>query len=415
MPEVNYPIEQVRAQFPALSRTYKGRQVLYLDGPAGSQMCRGSIEAMTAYMAGGMANTGGRFPTSYETEEMIADARRAVADFFNVSPGEVAFGANMTTLNFAISRALALHWQAGDEVVVSEMDHRGNVDPWLRAAEERGMTVRWLRVDPKTLTLRLDELDSIVNQKTKLVAVGRASNVVGTVNDVEKIGARAREVGALLAVDVVHAAPHIAVDRDALGADILLCSAYKFFGPHIGITAIRSGLFESLRTYKVEPAHNGIPDRLETGTQNHECIAGVEPAIEFIAGLGGGETRRQKIVSGYERIEQYENNLAAMLRTQLPQMPGLHLYQAPVDVRKVPTMVFGLEGKDPEDLAKWMSEEQSIFLGNELSGEEYYASTLARAVGIGERGGWNRIGLAPYNTSGEIERFLGALEQYLSK
>lgn len=409
-----FPIDEVRAQFPALARTYRGKQVVYFDGPAGSQMVQSCIDAVAGYMMNGSANTGGRFPTSIQTEAMIQDAREAVADLFSARPSEVAFGANMTTLTMAISRALAREWDSEGELVVSEMDHRGNVDPWLAVAEDRGMTVRWLQVNPETLTLDLSDLESVVNSKTKLVAVGRASNAIGTINDVPKIAAIAKEVGALVAVDVVHAAPHVAIDRDALGADILGCSAYKFFGPHIGMAVIRADLFERLKTYKVEPAHDDIPGKLETGTQNHECIAGIRPAIEFIASLGYGKSLRERIVSGYDRIEAYEAALAGELRDALLSMPAITLYQAGSSVRKTPTFVFGIKGYTAEELAVWMADEHSIFVGCEMDGEEYYASTLAHVLGVAKHGGWVRLGLAPYNTDEEVEKFLSALKEFLA-
>jgi cysteine desulfurase family protein (TIGR01976 family) len=269
-----FDVQAVREQFPALDRTYRGRGVVYFDGPGGSQVARQAIEAISGYMERGGANLHGVFPTSTETEEILADTRRAAADFLGSAPDEIAFGANMTTLTFAISRALAQEWDENSEIVVTELDHRANVDPWVLAAAERGARVRWVRVTPETLTLDEKDLEQNINENTKLVAMGLASNAVGTVNDVATVAERARDAGALVAVDAVHAAPHIPVDRGAIGADIITCSAYKFFGPHVGVTAIRRDLFEKLDVYRLEPAPEYIPDKLETGTQNHEGIAG---------------------------------------------------------------------------------------------------------------------------------------------
>jgi selenocysteine lyase/cysteine desulfurase len=225
-----FDVQAVRDQFPALGRTYNDRSVVYFDGPGGSQAARQAIDAITGYMERGGANLHGVFPTSTETEEILADTRVAVADFLGAAPDEVAFGANMTTLTFAVSRALACGWDDNSEIVVTELDHRANVDPWLIAAAERGARIRWIRVDPETLTLDENDLEQNINERTKLVAVGLASNAVGTVNDVAAVADRAHSTGALVAVDAVHAAPHLPVDRDAIGADVITCSAYKFFG-----------------------------------------------------------------------------------------------------------------------------------------------------------------------------------------
>lgn len=408
---VEFPVDQVREQFPALTRTYKNKPAVYFDGPGGSQAVRSAIEAIAAYMSRGGANLHGSFPTSRETEEHIWEARQAAADLLGAEPKEVAFGANMTTLTFAIARALGRSWGKDDEIVVTELDHRANVDPWLSVARDLGMSVRWIKVNPETLTLDLSDLNSIITKKTRLAAIGLASNAVGTVNDLRSIAARARETGALVAVDAVHAAPHFSIDRDELGADILLCSSYKFFGPHIGIAVIRSGLFEELTLYKLEPAPSFIPDKLETGTQNHEGIAGIAAAVEFIAELGTGATRRERIVSAFERIEEYENRLAEKLRKEMSGLPGVTLYQAGSSVRKTPTVAFRIEGFTPQYVCEWMAEEHSIFVAD----GNFYASTLADILGINESGGWIRVGLAPYNTMDEVNRFIEALQQLVTR
>src|ERR671939_557386 len=262
-----FDVQAVREQFPALGRVYNGRGVVYFDGPGGSQVARQAIEAVSEYMERGGANLHGVFPTSTETEEILADTRMAAADFLGAASDEVAFGANMTTLTFAVSRALARGWDEDSQIVVTELDHRANVDPWLIAAAERGATVRWVRVDPETLTLDGGDLERNINERTKLVAIGLASNAVGTVNDVADVAERAHGAGALVAVDAVHAAPHLPSDRDAIGADVITCSAYKFFGPHVGVTAIRRDVFEKLDIYRLDPAPAHVPDKLETGTQ----------------------------------------------------------------------------------------------------------------------------------------------------
>lgn len=403
----SFPVEAVRQQFPALKRTYRGKQAVYLDGPGGSQVVKSSMDAIYSYMANGGANLHGSFPTSRETEAMIAGAREAVADLLGALPQEVAFGANMTTLAFSLARALGRDWQPGDELVVSELDHRANVDPWLAVAKERGMTVRWIKVNPEKFTLELDELDDLLTEKTKLVAVGLASNAVGTINDIPRISRKAKEVGALLAVDAVHAVPHLFVDRDQLGADILLCSAYKFFGPHVGIGVIRQPLFEALQPYKLQPAPSYIPDKLETGTQNHEGLAGIAPAIDFIASLGSGDTRRERIRFAYEAIEAHENRLAEKIRSALGQLEGVTLFQAGGEAAKTPTIAFRVAGWHPQKVCERMAEEYAIFVAD----GDFYASTLAEKLGIREDGGWVRAGLAPYNTEEEIDLFIAGIRK----
>jgi cysteine desulfurase family protein (TIGR01976 family) len=377
-----------------------------LDGPGGSQVVAAAIDAMAGYMQSGGANLHGRFPSSRETEEHILEARKAMADLLGVHHREIAFGANTTTLAFSVARALGRDWGPGDEMVVTELDHRGNVDPWLAMAGEKGVSIRWIKVDTGTFTLDLADLESIVNEKTVLVAVGLASNAVGTVNQVERIAARAKEVGALVAVDAVHAVPHFSVDRDQLGADILFCSVYKFFGPHIGVAAIKEEVFERLAAYKLAPAPGYIPDKLETGTQNHEGIAGIRPAVEFIASLGTGATRRQQILSGYQRIEEYENRLAGKIRENLAGLPGLKLYQAPEHIRKTPTIAFTVAGRPPAGVCRRVVEDYAIFIAD----GDFYASTLADKLGINKDGGWVRAGLAPYNSEEEADNFIEAVK-----
>jgi cysteine desulfurase family protein (TIGR01976 family) len=401
-----FDVTAVREQFPALERTHNGRRAIYFDGPGGSQVARSAIEAVSGYMTRGGANLHGPFPTSVETEEILRDARQAAADLLGAKPEEVAFGANMTTITFAISRALARTWDEGSEIVVTELDHRANVDPWLLAAAEKGATVRWVRVNPETLTLEADDIERAINEKTRLVAVGLASNAVGTVNDVAAIAQRAHEAGAFVAVDAVHAVPHIPVDRDVIGADVLTCSAYKFFGPHVGVTAVKRDLLEALSAYKVEPAPDYIPDKLETGTQNHEGIAGVKGAIDFIASLGNGTSLRDKLVSGMRVVEEYEADLAARFRAALREIPEVKLYAAPDGVRKTPTVAFRINGRTPREVTEHMTEE-----GFFVADGHFYASTLAGKLGIADKGGWVRAGLAPYNTWEEIEGFIGSLER----
>lgn len=403
-----FDVEAVREQFPALSRRHRGGPVAYFDGPGGSQVARGSIDAMRRYMERGGANLHGVFPTSTETEEILAETRGACAAFLGAEPDEVAFGANMTTLTLAISRALARHWDEDSEIVVTELDHRANVDPWIMAARERGARVRWIRVDPGTLTLNGDDLDEEITPNTKLVAVGLASNAVGTVNDVAAVAERARAAGAVVAVDAVHAAPHLPMDRDAMGADVLTCSAYKFFGPHVGVTAIGRDLFEGLDVHRLDPAPGHIPDKLETGTQNHEGIAGVKGALDFVASLGSGESARERLLDAMRTVEAYEARLAERFRAALREMPGVTVYAAPEGVRKTPTVAFGVEGRDPLEVCRHAADH-----GYFIAAGDFYASTLSRRLGLAETGGFVRAGLAPYNTEEEVEGFLEVLRGLL--
>src|SRR5215210_2112868 len=399
-----FDVRTVREQFPALGRTYNGRDVVYFDGPGGSQAARQAIDAMSGYMERGGANLHGVFPTSTETEEILAETRETASDFLGAAPDEVAFGANMTTLTFAISRAISKEWDENSEIVVTELDHRANVDPWLIAAREKGAKVRWVRVDPETLTLDHDDLEINIDKKTRLVAVGLASNAVGTVNDVAAVAEKAHGVGAVVAVDAVHASPHIPVDRDAIGADVITCSAYKFFGPHVGVTAVRRDLFERLNVYRLDPAPEHIPDKLETGTQNHEGIAGVKGAIDFIASLGEGASQREKLADAMQTIEEYEADLAARFRAGLRDLPGVKIYAAPEGVRKTPTIAFRVEGCSTDEVCARMLEH-----GFFIAAGDFYATTLAERLGIVDSGGFVRAGLAPYNTEQEVERFVEAL------
>jgi cysteine desulfurase family protein (TIGR01976 family) len=405
-----YDVRAVREQFPALARTHKGRRAAYFDGPGGSQVAKPALDAVSRYMSEGGANLHGAFPTSVETEEILRDTRQAVADFVGAEPDEVAFGANMTTLTFAVSKALARTWGADSEIVVTELDHRANVDPWLLAAAVRGAEVRWIRVNPETLTLDPQDLEEKITDKTKLVAVGLASNAVGTINDVSAIARRAHQAGAFVAVDAVHAAPHIPIDRDAMGADILTCSAYKFFGPHVGATVVKRDLLEALRVYKVEPAPDYIPDKLETGTQNHEGIAGVKGAIDFISSLGSGPSLRDKLVSGMRAVEEYEAHLAEKFRAALREIPSVKLYAAPDGVNKTPTLAFRVEGHTPREICEHMAE-----AGFFVADGHFYASTLAEKLGIRDKGSWIRAGLAPYNTEEEVEDFIETLAAFVEQ
>ncbi|WP_408006997.1 cysteine desulfurase-like protein [Pseudalkalibacillus sp. A8] len=405
-----FPIEEIRQQFPALSRHYNGKQVVYLDGPGGSQVVESVIDAMVSYMSKGGANLHGEFPTSKETEMHFENARKAIADLVGAKPNEVAFGQNSTSLMFSISRSLSKTWTSQDNIVVTEIDHRANVDSWSTAAQDSDTEIRYIPVNTETLTLDLSQLHQLIDENTKLVAVSLASNVIGTIVDVTAIVKRAREVGALIAVDAVHAVPHFFIDRDQIDVDILLCSAYKFFGPHIGIAVIKEDVFKHIPVYKVKPAPSYFPDKLETGTQNHEAISSIEAVVNFIASLGIGSNRRERIHNAFQIIEEHENNLACKFRHELASIPEVTLYQAPDHVTKTPTIAFTINGVKSNDFCKWFAEKHAIFIAS----GDFYASTLADKLGINETGGWIRAGFAPYNTENETDRLIQAIKNYVA-
>ncbi|MCM3665891.1 cysteine desulfurase-like protein [Mesobacillus subterraneus] len=405
-----FPIEQVRERFPALNRRDNDQQVIYFDGPGGTQMADFAIESMYRYIRNGMANLHGTFNTSVNTDAVLDEAREAVADLLGCQAKEVAFGANMTTHAFAIARSLAGFINEGDEIVVTELDHRANVDPWITLARDRGAEVKFIKLNPETFTLNLEDLEELITPKTKLVAVGMSSNVTGTVTDIGEVIKRAKEVGALVIVDAVHGVPHLAIDVDDLGCDILLCSAYKFFGPHVGIAVVKENLFEKLPVYKLQPAPTEIPYKLETGTQNHEGIAGVIGAIKFIEELGYGETRRERLRSAMHEIEEYENQLAADVESFLRSLPEVKLYRA-ASGQRTPTFAFTIEGQNSRNVTEWLAEKYNMCVAD----GDFYASTMAEVLGVEEQGGWVRIGLAPYNTIEEIQQFKQGLAAYIEQ
>lgn len=402
-----FPIDYVREQFPALKRVYNNKSVIYLDGPEGSQMVCKAIEAMSNYMSKGCANIYGQFPSSKETMNMVLEAKEAVAGMFGSKWKEIIFGANVTTLEYAISREMLEDLKPGDEIVVSEMDHRANVDPWLSVAKDKGLTVRWLKVNIDSFTLDLSEIYSVITEKTRVVAIGYASNAIGTINEVEIIARRAKAVGATVIVDAAHAAPHFFIEYNKLGADILLCSVYKFFGPHVGVAVIKESLLEKW----LERTPDHILAQLETGSQNYEGISGIKSAVDFIASLGIGETQKEKIMSGFKHIEAYENRLASKIRKRLSKIPRIIMYQAPEWAKKTPTIAFRIDGMTSEEVCKRMAEEYSVF----ITDGDFYTAALADKLGINKVGGWIRVGIAPYNSEKDIELFISAIKVLVTK
>ena len=408
---MKFPIEEVRAQFPAL-KIKEQEQVfpIYFDGPGGTQMAQACIDRMLEYISTGMANLHGTFSTSIKTDKLLEEAKAAVGDLLHCEPREVAFGQNMTSLAFKIAESLRNFVKEGDEIVVTELDHRANVDPWLHLAEETGATVKFIPVDKESFTLDLTNIDQILSQKTKLVALGLSSNLTGTVTDVKALFDKAKKYDAFTVVDAVHAVPHLPIDFKALDCDLLLCSAYKFFGPHLGIAVIKEELFEQLPVAKLRPAPDEIPYRLETGTQNHEGIAGLCGAISFIKSLGKGKNKRERLLSGMKNIETYEDLLAEELEEFLISVPEVELYRAPENVR-TPTFAFKIKGINSRDATRFFAEKYNLCIAD----GHFYAATMAQVFPVMETGGWIRIGFAPYNTLEEIGIFKKALKDLIAQ
>ncbi len=407
-----FDVEWARAQFPALQQTVNGQPAVFFDAPGGTQVPQRVIDAMVQYLATSNANTHGAFPTSERTDRIYSGAHAAMADFFNCDPDEVVFGANMTTLTFALSRAIGRDLKSGDELLVTQLDHDANVSPWV-ALEERGAKVRTADIKPADCTLDMFDLQAKVRRNTRLVAVGYAANAVGTINDVAEVVRLAHGVGALAFIDAVHFAPHGLIDVRALDCDFLACSAYKFFGPHVGVLYGKREHLQRLRPYKLRACTEQLPDRWESGTQNHEGMAGTIAAIEYLADLGRHHvpesgTRREALIAAHEIIAQYERELAEKLISGLLEIPGLTFYgikdPAKFDQR-TPTVAVRLEGHTPRELAEYLGQ-RGIFTwdGN------YYAVDLAERLGVQKTGGMLRIGLAHYNTAEEVERLLSELQ-----
>ena len=416
-PHCKLDIAWVRQQFPALQQSVNGQPAVFFDTPGGTQVPQRVIDAIAKYLATSNANTGGAFVTSRSTDQTIADARAAMADFFNCLPEEVVFGANMTTLTFALSRAIGRELKAGDELLVTCLDHDANVSPWV-CLEERGVKVRTADINPADCTLDMFDLSAKIRRNTRLVALGWAANAVGTINDVSEVVRLAHEAGAMASIDAVHYAPHGPIDVRALDCDFLACSSYKFFGPHLGILYGKREQLQRLRPYKLRACSEQLPERWETGTQNHECLAGLIATIDYIADAGrhhdaSAGTRREAILAAYDVFRQHERELLELLISGLLAIPGLTFYgikdPAKLDQR-TPTVAIRMASRSPRDLATYLGE-KGIFTwdGN------YYAIDLAERLGVQQSGGMLRIGLSHYNTAEEVERLLEELRRLARK
>ena len=393
-------VEEIRRHFPALERRHGAETVAYFDGPGGTQVPRSVAAAMSDYLFHHNANRHWAFATSIETDAALWGAREVLADFVGGAPSEVVFGANMTTLTFHLARALGRRWSPGDEIVVTELDHHANVDPWRAVASERGLVVKAVPFDVGTGQLDREALESSVGPRTRLLAIGAASNALGTVNDVSRAAALARAAGALLFVDAVHSAPHVLPDVRALEADILVCSAYKFYGPHVGVLWARQGLLESLDVPKLEPAANEAPDRLETGTLNHEGILGAATAVDFLASLVEGPDRRTRLTRLYTVLHERGQKLFERLWAGLGAEPDVTRFGPSPDAARTPTLSFVVDGSSAEGVARTLAG-RGVF----VSHGDFYATTVARRLGRAE-GGMVRAGCACYTTESEVDRLI---------
>ena len=395
-------VAAIRSQFPALAA-----RAAFFDGPGGSQVPQRVIEAMTAYLRGSNANLGGAFASSRRSDEVMERGRAAAADFTGGHPEGIAFGANMTTLNFQLAHAVARTLEAGDEIVVTALDHDANVSPWLLVAQDHDLVVRTspLRAAGATphgrdVALDIDTLEALIGERTRVVAFTLASNAVGSIPDAARIAAAAHSVGALAWADGVHMAPHRRLRADELGLDVVLCSPYKFFGPHLGIAAIRPDLAESLPADRVRPAaERPAGHRFEAGTQSHEAIAGASAAIDYLRDLGGGD-----LDAAFSLIEEHETHLTARFLSGIPS--GLSLYGIPTPEGRTPTFCFNVEGRAPREVAELLAEQDLyVWDGN------YYALEPMRALGLDDDGGAVRAGFLHYTTEEEVDRLLEALTE----
>ncbi|HET7553059.1 MAG TPA: cysteine desulfurase-like protein [Gemmatimonadaceae bacterium] len=401
-------IAAVRARVPALERELDGIPVAYFDGPGGTQVPREVVDAMADYLYRHNANTHWLYPSSMETDEIIAGAREALADFLNASPSEIAFGQNMTSLTFHISRAIGYGLVPGDEIVVTELDHHANIAPWQTLARERGVTLRTVRMIPETGQLDWDDLEHTIGRHTKLVAIGAASNALGTINDVSRVARLAHDVGARVFVDAVHYAAHELVDVQAIGCDYLACSAYKFHGPHIGVLFGKENLLAALDVPKLAPAPDSAPERLETGTQSHEAIAGAAAAVDFLASLGEGSARRARLQASFESLHQHGAALFSRLWSGLCSTGGVRLYGPPPGAKRTPTVSFTVRGIPAREVARHLAG-----CGVFVSSGDFYASTVVERLGE-SRHGLVRAGCACYTTEQEVDRLVSGVQMLVA-
>ena len=400
-----FSIDEIRSQFPALERIHNGRPVAYFDGPGGTQVPRVVVEAMNNYLFNHNANTHWGYPTSDETDALIDDARQTFADFFNCRADEVAFGQNMTSLTFHLARALGRQFTEGDEIVVTELDHHGNVDTWRSLEKDRGVVIRVLPMDIESGELYLDELPALLNDRTRLLAIGAASNALGTITDVTAACKPAREAGVLSFVDAVHFAPHSLIDVQQIGCDFLACSAYKFYGPHIGILYGRKELLSAIDFPKLRPAPDNSPDRVETGTQSHESIVGAAAAVNFIASLSEGTSRRERIASAFETMHERDSWLARRLWDGLSNIEGVKPYGPSPDRPRTSLVSFTVGDIPSSDASRHLAD-----LGLFVSHGDFYAASVVEKLGLNDQG-LVRVGCSVYTTEEEIDRIIDGVRE----
>ncbi len=396
-------IEEIRGCFPALARTHNGYRVGYFDGPGGTQVPRTVVEVMNDYLYHHNANTHWAYPTSEETDAIIDSARSVLADFLNAAPTEIVFGANMTTLTFHLARALGRGYDRNDEILVTELDHHANIAPWRALEKERGVNVRMVKMIPESGKLDWGDFSRQLSDRTKLVAIGAASNALGTLNDVRRAAKMAHSTGAQIFVDAVHYAPHGLIDVRDWDCDFLACSAYKFYGPHIGILYGRHTLLGSLDFPKLIPAPDSAPERAETGTQNHEGITGAAAAVDFLASLAPGATRRERLRAAFQQLHKRGDPLVTRLWTGLAEIESVRLYGPPPGAPRTPTLAFTVNGMPSIEVAKKLVE-HGLF----LSHGDFYAMTVVERLGQAADG-LVRAGCSCYTTSQEVDRLLAGV------
>lgn len=398
-------VEEIRTHFPALERVHNEQNVAYFDGPGGTQVPRMVVERVADYLYNHNANTHWAYPTSNETDEILEGSRQTLADFLNASKDEIAFGQNMTSLTLHLARSLGREFKEGDEIIVTELDHHANIDTWRSLEKERGVVVRALQFDTENGQLDLSELKNLFNEKTKLLAIGAASNSLGTITDVAKACAMAREAGALSFVDAVHYAAHNLIDVKAFGCDFLGCSAYKFYGPHIGVLYGRKEILQSTDFPRLKPAPDYAPENAETGTQGHESIAGAAAAVDFLASLSNGDSRRERLKATFEELHSRKKELTAQLWNGLHEIKGVKVYGPPPDAPRTPTISFTVGGHTAREVAEKLAT-RGLF----LSHGNFYAQTVVERLGVE---GFVRAGCACYTTREEVERLLEGVKSLI--
>ncbi len=392
--------EEIRSHFPALKRQHNGYQVAYFDGPGGTQVPRAVVNAMNDYLYNHNANTHWNYPSSIETDEIVFRARQTLSDFLNAAPDEIAFGQNMTSLTFHLARALSGRYNAGDEIIVTELDHHANIDSWRTLERERGVVIRVLPMNVEIGQLELEKLSNLLSDRTKLVAIGAASNALGTINDIERAALMARQAGALSFVDAVHYAAHRLVDVKKIGCDFLACSAYKFYGPHVGILYGRKELLEAIEFPKVKPAPNNSPEKVEMGTQSHESMAGAAAAVDFLASLTQGDSRRERLAEVFEQLHSRQKELTKLLWQGLSEIKDVKVYGPAPDAERTPTVSFTVKNYPSAKVSKELAE-KGIF----TSHGDFYATTAVEKLGVA-RQGLVRAGCACYTTIEEVVRLI---------